>query len=343
MASDVTRARRRVPAALVVVAVLTFAANAGAQPTAAEKAAARELMEQGDSRRDKGDLQGALKAFESADGIMHVPTTGLEVARVQADLGKLVEARETAARVLKLPARTNEPAPFVAARKAADQLASELAVRIPTLTIAVTNVEPGQSAQVTLDGETVPPGALDAPRKVNPGKHLVVVRAGAVEKREDVQVVEREQRAVTFDMKPKVVAAPKPKPPPTEDTPDTTPRALMIGGFALAAVGVGVGSVTGLMSISKVNDIKKDCSGDTCPADRQGDIDSARSLGTISSIAFIAAGVGVGVGVVGYFMSKSPPSSEPAVGQSASAGRSRVRVRVAPEIGPTWAGLHGTF
>lgn len=336
-----TRARR-CPAALVFAAVLTFASVAAAQPTAAEKAAARDLMEQGDSRRDKGDLQGALKAFESADAIMHVPTTGLEVARVQAELGKLVEARETATRILETPMRPREPAPFVAARKAADQLASELSLRIPTLTIAVTNVEPGQTAQVTLDGEALPPGVVDAPRKVNPGKHHVAVRAGAIEKREDVQVVEREQRTVTFDMKPKPVAAAKPPPPPPEETASTTPRALMIGGFALAAVGVGVGAVTGLMSISKVNDIKKDCSGDTCPADRQGDIDSARSLGTISSIAFVAAGVGVGVGVVGYFMSKSAASSEPTIGQSA-ATRPPVRVRVAPEIGPTWAGLHGTF
>src|SRR5262245_59359639 len=131
--------------ALLVAATVAYGATAHAQPTAAERDSARNLMEQGDTKRDKGDLQGALKAFEAADAIMRVPTTGLEVARVQVELGKLVEARETLGRLLRIPIRPNEPAPFLGARRAAEQLANELSARIPTMTVAVTNVEPGQS------------------------------------------------------------------------------------------------------------------------------------------------------------------------------------------------------
>jgi hypothetical protein len=329
-----SRARGR-PFAAVVAAILLAGAPslALADPTAAERENARNLMDQGDTKRDKGDLHGALKAFEAADAIMHVPTTGLEVARTQVQLGMLVEARETVGRVIRIPTRPNEPAPFVAARKAADQLATDLDKRIPTVTLAVT-ADPSQPPQATIDGETI--AALDVPRKVNPGKHVIVVKSGAIEKREEVHLSEREQKTVSFDLKPKVVEQPPPPPPAGGDL----GKPLMYGGFALAVVGIGVGSVTGLMSISKVNDVKKDCSGDKCPPERQGDIDSARSLGTISTIAFIAGGVGVGVGIAGLILSNKSGSERPQ-GTSASAGRARARV--SPVVGPTWLGLDGSF
>jgi len=65
-------------------------AVAAAEPSPADKETARGLMAEGRSGRDKGDLKGALKAFAAADSIMHVPTTGVEVARTQAALGQLV-------------------------------------------------------------------------------------------------------------------------------------------------------------------------------------------------------------------------------------------------------------
>ena len=43
---------------------------------------------------------------------MHVPTTGYEVAHQEAALGMLVEARDMALRVTRLPAEAHEPAPF---------------------------------------------------------------------------------------------------------------------------------------------------------------------------------------------------------------------------------------
>ena len=64
-----------------------------------DRETARTLMQQGRELTAKGDLKEALKRFKGADDIMHVPTTGLEVARTQAPLGLLVEARDTIARI----------------------------------------------------------------------------------------------------------------------------------------------------------------------------------------------------------------------------------------------------
>ena len=328
--------RRLLVGTLLAGALVMLAPPAAADPSLSDKETARSLMDDGDAKRDKGDFKAALKSYEAADAIMRVPTTGLEVARAQAQLGLLLEARETLARVMRLPPRPGEPAPFTAARRTAEQLNGDLATRLPSITVVVTNGDPAAPAQIVVDGDPVPPAAAQAPRKVNPGRHSIVARSGAIERKEDVTVAERDARIVTIDLKQPQSASADPSTvePPREGSRSALPKVLMIGGFAVGAIGIGVGSVTGLMSFSKVSDVKTDCVDDKCKPSRASDIDSARSLGTISTIAFIAGGVGVGVGVVGLILSgKDPKEPTP----------SSAKLTLTPDVGPTWLGAHGTF
>jgi hypothetical protein len=331
-------ASRRLLFACALAAFVAAASPALADPSLSDRETARSLMDDGDAKRDKGDLKGALKSYEAADAIMHVPTTGLEVARAQAQLGLLLEARETLNHVMRLPPKPGEPQPFVAARKSAESLSTELAARIPSVTVNLTNVEPGQTPVIVFDGEAVPPAASAAPRKVNPGRHSVVARSGSLEKKVDVDVAERDSKVVTIDLKPVTTEpAKRDETPPSSSGPSALPKVLMYGGFGLAAVGLGVGAITGVLSISKVSDVKKDCPNNICPAGRQSDIDSAKSLGTISTIGFIVGGVGVATGVIGIVLQNKQGHSE-----AAPAGAS-AKLTVHPDLGPTWAGLHGTF
>ena len=332
------RHRMVVLASLAAAVAVSASSPARAEPSLSDRETARSLMDDGDAKRDKGDFKAALKRYEAADAIMHVPTTGLDVARAQASLGQLLEARETLGRVLRLPPKPGEPAPFTAARKTAESLSAELGGRIPSVTVVVTNFEAGQSPVIVVDNEVVPPAAAQAPRKVNPGRHLVVARVGSQEKKQEIDVAERETKTVTLDLRPAtpIAVARRNDTAPAADTPSSLPKVLVYGGFGVGVAGVGVGAVTGLMSISKVSDVKKDCPNDVCPVGRQGDIDSAKSLGTVSTIAFVIGGVGVGAGIVGLVLKQS--RAEPARGSSA-----HLRVRVRPELGPTWAGLAGTF
>jgi len=326
--------------------IVTASTRALAEPSLSDRETARSLMDDGDSKRDKNDLKGALKSYEAADAIMHVPTTGLEVARAQAQLGLLLEARETLGRVNRLPPKPGEPAPFTAARRTAETLTAELGARIPSVTVVVTNPEPGQTTVIVFDGEIVPPAASSAPRKVNPGHHTVVARSGSLEKKQDVDVAERDAKTVTIDLKPPKPATPPPAasgdPAAEGSSPSALPKVLIYGGFGLGIVGVGIGSVTGLMSISQVSDVKKDCTNNVCLPSRAGDIDSAKSLGTISTIAFIAGGVGIGAGVIGLVLQSKQSSGEsaPPVGTTASA---KSTLTVQPDLGPTWLGMHGSF
>ncbi len=349
MASEVrSRSRGALVFAFAACLVTTAASPARAQ-SLSDKETARSLMEDGDAKRDKGDWKGALKSYEAADAIMHVPTTGLEVGRTQAQLGMLLEARETLNRVARIPAKPGDPPPFEKARKAAEQLSTEVAQRIPSVTVAVAGAEPGPTPQIVFDGENVPAAASFAPRKVNPGVHVVVVKVGTSERKEEVTVAASDQKTLSFDFsapaKPPPVAAQVTQPQPDKPQPEpdkgggmSTGKIVMIGGFALGAVGVGVGAVTGIMSISKVNDIKKNdgCVGNSCPQSAKSDIDSAKSLGTISTIAFVAGAVGVGVGVVGLVMSGKSESSEPSQGRI-------TKPQIHADVGPTWLGLSGAF
>ncbi len=324
---------------LTASALLTISAlPASADTTPSDRETARNLMDEGDAKRDKSDFKGALKSYEAADAIMHVPTTGIDVARTQVSLGLLLEARETLARVLRLPLPAKqEPAPFTAARVSAESLNTDLSARLPSIAVVIANVEPGQSAVVTFDGEVVAAAAVQAPRKVNPGRHVVIARSGSVEKKQLVDVAERESKTVTFDLKatalPQARAVVQPARAPTDTSP--LPGVLLYGGFGLGAAGIAVGTVMGLASIAKVSDIKKDCQNNTCPPSRQSDIDSAKSLGTVATVAFVVGAVGVGAGIVGLVL-KSKTSSEAT--PSATSGRS-----FRADVGPTWAGVSGAF
>jgi hypothetical protein len=321
----------RILAVLVSAFALAASMPALAEPSLADRETARSLMEDGDQKRDKGDLKGALKSFEAADAIMKVPTTGLEVAKVQAALGLLLEARETLQRVMRIPPKPGEPAPFPVARKNAEQLSNELGTRLPSVQVTIVNAEAGSTPTVMIDNDTIPAAAAGVPRKVNPGPHVVLVKAGSAEKREEFSVNERDIKIVNVDLKP----APAPGPTPETSGGKTgTGKILMFGGFGLAIVGVGVGTVTGLMSISKTNELKEECPNNLCPAGRQGDVDSAQSLGNLSTVAFIVGGVGIAVGVVGLIMTGRESKEAPAA---------QTKPQIRPLVGGTYVGLGGSF
>ncbi len=323
-----------VGAAVLCSNVLPGSGEALAQtssPTATDRETARTMMDDGDKKRDAGDMRGALKSYERADGLMKVPTTGIEVARAQIALGLLLEAREVLARVLRTPAKAGEPGPFAAARKNAAQLDADLAARIPSILVVAKNPEPGQPPQVTIDGETIPATAADVPR------------SGALEKKQDVTVAERETKTITLDLKDQPKAAEPPPPPPPPQTGLSTPKLMMLGGFGLAAVGLGVGTITGLASLSKTSELKDACPDDKCPLGKQPDIDAATSLGTVSTIAFIVGGVGAGIGVVGLVLSAKEPKEAAAAAALARRQRAFAPSHVRALLGPSYVGIAGAF
>ena len=321
--------------ALAVTLLLGTAASAVAAPSAADKETARRLMDEGKAFVQSGEYAKAVDSYKKAHDIMPVPTTGLALAKARAKVGLLVEAREVALEVVRMRTERGEPAVFGEARKEARELEAELAKRIPTVRVRVTNSE---TARITLDDAEVPPLVAHDPIPINPGKHVFAAKSVEGEARLELEIAEKDVKTLELTLVAKPGDTAKKAAPPAatpaaplanEDekgrrTPTAT--ALLFGGFGLAAVGAIVGGVTGTMTLTKANDVKPQCENGICDPLARGDLDSAKTLATVSTISFIAAGVFAAVGVVGLVLPRE---------SAATTGTLRVR------FGPT--GVMGAF
>jgi hypothetical protein len=181
---------------------------APSQPTAQDRDNARTMLFEGRKKMAAGEHAEALKLFRAAHAIMNVPTTGLDLARAQEALRQLIEARETALDVAKLPVVAGESAVFGQARIDAAALAANLNTRIPSLVITVSGPSAGAEVVVSLDGAVLPAATVGLPRRVNPGKRVVEVKAaGFVTERREVEVKEGEVRTEPVMLRPPGAAA----------------------------------------------------------------------------------------------------------------------------------------
>ena len=305
---------------------LLLAGTVCAQPSQSERDRARTQMDEGFAKREKGDAKAALKAFEEADNIMHVPTTGLEVARSLADVGRLTDARETALRVSKLPTQPKEPPPFPQARKEAEALAAQLLGRMPKLTVRVAGLADGETADVTVDDKPLPDDG-----RVDPGHHKVVAKFGDREQSDDVDLGERESKTVELEFKTKA----KPAKGDT-DSDGSASTTIMYAGFG-SAVGLAVvGTITGIVALNAAASARSKCAGQTCQRTLvQGDVDTSNTMGTVSTISFVGAGIGTVVGLYGFFTRPETPKSKKQKEMSGATFE--------PYVTPQSAGLQGIF
>jgi hypothetical protein len=323
--------------ALVFTALASSASAAQADPSAADRVTARALMAKGRELRDKGDLKGALEQFKGADDIMHAPTTALEMAKTQVALGRLVEARDTIATIRRSPVQPKEPLPFREARNKADALDTELAGRVPVITIALKDVPEGEKVKLSIDGEGVASGAASLPRSVNPGHHVVVATSESAEGKAEVDVREGEQKPVevalvSSETEDEQAEAPQPEaPPPPQKSHRPTLLTWSAAGVALA--GVGVGTVAGILSLSKKSALSSECTRDICGPSSYGDYDAANSLATVSTVGFVVAGVGAAAAVVTLVVGHGGGDATPPPSQAS----------FVPWFGPGAAGVSGRF
>src|SRR5258706_1594761 len=147
---------------------LLFATRIGlADVTAADRETARTLMQSGGTAFREQNYAAALEAYRAADAIMRVPTTGLALARTEAALGKLVDARDAALAVLRMPVKADEPRAYARARKDANALALDLATHIPTLNIRIQGVARGTTVELSIDGAPVSASGFDMSRRID--------------------------------------------------------------------------------------------------------------------------------------------------------------------------------
>ncbi len=316
----------------------------GGEPSAADRETARTLMAQGRARRDKKDLKAALESFQAADTLVHAPTTALELGKTQMALGMLLEAKDSFMRVVRSQ-QPGESEPFKKARKEAETYIPQLDERIPAARLQLKGVPADRAATVQIDSIDVPATSLVAPRRLNPGHHTTTATVGAADRKQQFDLAEKETKDVVLDFTgadfgpgpSQGGAGPEPTTQPVPsgtETPVNPPKSYTLAyvGFSVAAAGLILGGVTGGLALSHKNNATPSCDGNRCPPSVHDEVDSAKSMATISTIGFVVGGVGAAVGLAGLIW----PSSASASTQSA-------RARIHPVLYPTGAGVVGCF
>jgi hypothetical protein len=335
-------------APLCALGLLLSAATAAAAPSLAERETARSLMEEGDRLMAQGDARNALTKYQAAHAIMHVPTTGLDVARAHAQLGQLVEARGVAIEVVNAAPAANEPKVFTDARQAASELAEQLETRVPTISVKVTPADGAHS--VMIDDTRLPQAARDVAFRTNPGSHTVQVELpGSAPQRRTVTLQEGQVAVVPFEL-PQTLAAAVP-PPSAANEPSLQPQAApeqrplqqpgpfpmqqpeqrpytpmpsqaadegadprsggrirSIIAFSLGGAALIAGSVTGVMSMSKASDLKERCPADKCPPAARDDLDSVNTLANVANIALPIGAAALVWGLIEVIAMPSAPT-----------------------------------
>lgn len=341
------------------LAALTFSPAALAQDAASQDIAqARQLGQQAQAAFDAGNFVESEKLWAAAAKLYSVaPTLTLGLARTQAKLGHVVAAQESYNKIIREWGNNPNPPPaFKDALEAAKNEVGAVSAKVASVTLTV---EGPANPVVTIDGQTVPVAALGLKRPVDPGSHKVSATAEGYNAADTTfAVAEGGTAAATLKMEKAPpgatpVAAGGGMSSPTEPGADTggskgsMNKTLALVAFGVGGAGLVVGGITGLLALGKSGDLKDKCGADknACPADSQSDIDSYKSMGTISTIGFIVAGVG---GATGLVLLLTAPSGS-ASGSAAGSRFATVPVKrenglsMTPYFGGTSAGVSGHF
>lgn len=333
---------RAFAALLVALALITTPTRVGAQtrlPSAQELETARTLYKEGKDLRAAGDLRGALEKLQAAHALGQTPVTGIELARTYVMASRLVEAREVALSIARLGVASDETEKSMVARAEGAKLADELRPRIPALTVRMSGLAPGEVAHLTIDGVPVPDAALSETQRVDPGKHVLVLRVGegaaAREARAQTELVEGQAVEVVIPAPPAPAAAPPPtggRELPVREQPHGMPLLARVG-FGVAIAGTAVGLYAGVSALDKKDQLGGECSAaKACGTNNSGagDLDAAHAWANVSTVSFILAGAALATGIVVVVLDR--PHAPPPSG-----------LRVLPLLGLGFAGIHGDF
>jgi serine/threonine-protein kinase len=278
-----------------------------------DRATAQQLFEQGKRLMSTGNAAEACPKLEAAAQLSRTPGVRLNLADCWLMLGRTASAWAMYAEALDLAERQQDAAAAKVARTARVALEPKLSY----VKLNVTNEPAVPGLELSRDGEKLPRALWGTRLPVDPGEHEFVAAApgykrwsakveikgqGATES-VVVPTLERDENAppamgpAASDRQPNEVAT---TPREASTTPFGTQRTLALISGGLGIAGVAVGSVFGLVAMSKRSEYRShvgadgQCTDMTC----QTASHSAYSAGTVSTIAFVAGGVLLATGGV---------------------------------------------
>jgi hypothetical protein len=306
-----------------------------ADPSAADRATARTLAQEGQQALDAKKYGVAVDKFFRADALVHAPTLLLGLARAQVGLGRIVEAQENYNRIVREGVLPGSPRPWAKAVEDAAKEVEAISPRIPWVTITVLGPT---NPEVVIDSTPVPNASLGVKRPVNPGNHTIKASAdGFLPGEKAISLAEGQTLAVTIELELAPPDAPVAKAPARsfETTPTSsgsTRKTLAFVALGVGGAGLAVGGVAGVIAMGKHAKLVDACPDGTCDPTTEGsNLSSYHTFGTISTVGFIVGGVGAATGVILLLTQPKDSATPPST------------ARVSPFVGLGNAGVRGTF
>jgi hypothetical protein len=231
-------------------------------------------------------------------------------------------------------------------RKECVRRVDEVNAAIPTITFEAKDGSGADisAVKVTMDSEVLAERLEGTALSIDPGEHTFTFETAgqpAVTRKLVIQEAQKERRElVTFG----AATIPPPQEPPTAAQPMETAapadesshhlgkqKILGLASAGVGLVGLGVGSVFGILTASAASQQKSDCKSSTdCTDYAQAASHHSAGVtdGTVSTVSFVAGGAFLAAGAVLFFTAKhaSGPPTDSAV-------------EVAPSVGPGGGGL----
>jgi len=288
----------------VLALCLILPASAYAQDA---KARAEALFQDAKALMSKGDYANACPKLARSNALDPAVGTMLNLALCYEHVGKTASAWAAymqAAAAARNAGQTDR-------EKFAREHAQALEKNLGTLTLSVAST-PG--LEVRVDGTVLDSAEWGVALPYDSGAHRVEASASGKKKwasivevkdgsRADISIptLEDDRPKTKPDEPPLIGPSTKPPPlppPPSEPTPKKGPwMGLGIGALAVGAVGIGIGSIFGVMALDSKSSLDAVCpSHDRCPPQSSGIIDDLDSRATISTIGFVAGGIFLALG-----------------------------------------------
>ena len=269
-----------------------------ANAEARDPAAAEALFRRGRDAMAAGRYEDASRSFAESQRLDPAAGTLMNLATCEEKLGRLASAWQHWKEATDALGPDDDRAPLARSRVEA------LERKVPRLAVVLASGRE-RGARVTRDDIELGAATQGVPLPVDVGAHTVTVRMpGHRTERVTVRVVEGESKQIEVHPGPEEPAAAAENPGT-----GTWPRTL---GWVLAGTGVagvGTAAVTGIMLLDYKQTVDADCPNKSCATQEGFDAAAtARTLTTVNTAAWIAGGVGLGLGA--YLLISTAPKDK---------------------------------
>lgn len=309
--------RSRSFAPLLALAIATACALSPAVARA-DNATAQALFEEGRKLMLEGRFGDACPKLAASQKLDPGAGTLMNLASCYEKNGQLASAWATF-KDAAAAARTSAHPDW---EKAARDRAGELEPRLSRLTIVVAPEADVPGLVIERDGQPVDRAEWGVALPIDPGVHPIEAQAPKKQKWSTTVSVGPNGAKASVAVPALTVeqgdARPSSGPPPplAPDSVDrgATTRVLGYGLAGLGVVGLGVGSIFGLIASATHKDALTHCTADRCCTREGIDLgDRASSQATVSTVAFVAGGALAAAGVVLVVTAPKAPASQVAI------------------------------